>query len=172
MNCKSIPKSCCRQHGNYFLQRVAVFAADSHQISLDGSLRFFLRILNQLHDIPCFFDRNALLHRDFALGGSTGGGFDRAVGQSLQRNAALHQLLLQDVIHRLQLVLVGRMQHDRVLFQFDIRLRILQIEASVDFLQCLLDGIGNLLQIDLAHDVKSVIGHRISILSEMMESDS
>jgi hypothetical protein len=47
--------------------------------------------------------------------------FDRAVGQALQRDAALHQFLLQNVVHRLEFVLVGGVQHDRVFFQFDIR---------------------------------------------------
>jgi hypothetical protein len=42
----------------------------------------------------------------------------------------------------------------------------------VDLLQRLLDGVFHFLDVDLAHDVKSVLGHRISILSEMMESDS
>src|ERR1700693_3532303 len=34
------------QHGDDVLQRVAVFAADPHQVSLDRGLRFLLRILN------------------------------------------------------------------------------------------------------------------------------
>jgi hypothetical protein len=42
----------------------------------------------------------------------------------------------------------------------------------MDLLQRLLDCVRDLGQVDLAHDVKSVFGHRISILSEMMESDS
>src|SRR5580700_10707094 len=41
----------------------------------------------------------------------------------------------------------------------------------MNFLQGLLDRIRHLLQVNLAHDVKSVIGHRISFLSETMESD-
>jgi hypothetical protein len=42
----------------------------------------------------------------------------------------------------------------------------------VNLLQRLLDGVRNLLQINLAYDVKGVIGHRISILSEMKKSNS
>src|SRR6202043_270370 len=63
------------------------------------------------------------------------------------------------------------MQHDRIFLQLDVRLGIFQVEARVDLLQRLLDGVRHLLQVNLAHDVKSVIGHRISILSEMMEYD-
>ena len=42
----------------------------------------------------------------------------------------------------------------------------------MDLLQGLLNGIGNFLKIDFAYYVKTVIGHRISILSERMESYS
>src|SRR5580658_9718931 len=110
------------QHSDDFLQRVAVLAADTHQISLDRSLCFLLRILNQLHDLPRLFDGDALLHGDAALGGSSRRRFHRAVGQPLQRDPALDQLLLEDIVHRLQFVFVSRVQHDRVFLQFDVRL--------------------------------------------------
>jgi hypothetical protein len=42
----------------------------------------------------------------------------------------------------------------------------------MNLFQRLLDGVRDLLQVNLAHDVKSVFGHRISFLSEMMESNS
>ncbi len=91
-----------------------------------------------------------------------GGRLDRAVGQPFQRHAALHQFLLKDVIHCLQLVLVDGVQHDRILaVQFNHRLRILQVEAGMDFLQRLLDGVGNFLQVNLADDVECVLWHGI-----------
>ncbi len=83
-----------------------------------------------------------------------------AVSQPFQRHAALRQFLLQNVAHRFQLEFVDRVQHDRLLaLEFDIGLRILQIEAGMDFFQRLLDGIGDFLQIDLAYDVKSIFRH-------------
>src|SRR5579864_6417154 len=39
------------QHGDDLLQRVAVFAAHPHQVTLDGSLRLLLRVLDALHDL-------------------------------------------------------------------------------------------------------------------------
>jgi hypothetical protein len=42
----------------------------------------------------------------------------------------------------------------------------------VNLLQGLLDGVRNFLQIDFADNVKAVIGHRISFVSEMMESNT
>jgi hypothetical protein len=62
------------------------------------------------------------------------------------------------------------MQDDRVFLQFNIGFRILKVEAGVNLFQGLLNGVGDLLQVDLADNVETVIGHRISILSEMMES--
>jgi hypothetical protein len=52
------------------------------------------------------------------------------------------------------------MQHDRVFtFEFDFGLGVLQIKAGVNFFGRLLDGVRDLFQIDLAHDVKGVFGH-------------
>ena len=48
------------EQSNDFLQSIAVFPADSHQISLDRSLHLLLRILDQLHDVARLFDRDAL----------------------------------------------------------------------------------------------------------------
>ena len=67
---------------NGFLQGIAVFAADADQISLNRGLRFLFRVLHQLYDLEGFLDDDPLLHGDFALGRSSGGGFDRAVGQA------------------------------------------------------------------------------------------
>ena len=47
----------------HFLQRVAVFAADTHQVALNRRLSFLLRILDQLYDFPGLLDRDALLER-------------------------------------------------------------------------------------------------------------
>src|ERR1700739_968360 len=50
------PEVVCSQHGNHFLQCIAVFAADPHQISLDRGLCFFLGVLYQFLNLACFFD--------------------------------------------------------------------------------------------------------------------
>src|ERR1700722_13071381 len=72
-----------------------------------------------------------LVKRNVSLKGLTygavepaaGGRFDRPVRQSLQRNVALYEFLLKYVVDRLELVLVGRVQNDRIFFQFNVRLR-------------------------------------------------
>src|SRR5579859_7141410 len=65
------PEIVTFQQRNRLLQGVAILAADAHQVSLNGGLRFLLRIFDQLHDLPRFFDGDALLHGHLALGGAT-----------------------------------------------------------------------------------------------------
>jgi hypothetical protein len=54
-------------HGDNFLQRIAILAADPHYVALDRGLRFFLRILDQLYDLPRLFDRDPLLQVIFCF---------------------------------------------------------------------------------------------------------
>src|ERR1700693_5184927 len=94
------PKIVSPQQSDDFLQRVAVLAADPHQVALNRGLRFLLRILNQLHNLARLFDGNPLLHRDFALRGSARRRFHSTVSQPLQRDPALDQFLLENIVHR------------------------------------------------------------------------
>src|SRR5450759_3715522 len=151
-------------HRDHFLQRIAILAADPHYIALDGGLRFFLRILDQLHDLPRLFDWDPLLQGDLLFYRASGGWLQRTVGQSFQGYAALDQLLLEDVVHRLHLEFIGGVKQDRVgALHRDLGLRVLQIEASADFLHRLLDGVGNFRKVDLADDIETVIGHGMSL---------
>src|SRR5579864_4757641 len=68
------------QQGNRLLQRVAVFAADAHQVTLNRGLRLLLRVLYQFHDLASFLDGNALLHGDTPLGRSSRCWLYRAIG--------------------------------------------------------------------------------------------
>src|SRR5271157_3438119 len=68
------------QHGDDFLQRVAVFAADAHQVALNGSLHFLLRVLDDLDNLARLLDGDALLHGDALAHRRSGGGLDCTVG--------------------------------------------------------------------------------------------
>src|SRR5215469_777703 len=68
------------QQLDHFLQGVAILAADPNQIALDRCLRFFLRVLYQLHNVSRLFNCNPLLQGGPALRGSTGCRFDRSIG--------------------------------------------------------------------------------------------
>ena len=97
------------------------------------------------------------------LGGAARGRFHRSVGQSLERNAAFDHLLLQDIVHCLELEFVRRVQKDGVFaLHLDLRLGILQVEAGGHFLHGLLDGIRCLLQVDFAYDIESIFGHSVA----------
>src|SRR5690349_10821 len=84
------------QQGDDFLQRVAVFAAHPHGVSLNRGLHFLLRIFNRLDDLARLLHRNALLHGDLLPHGRPGGRFHDAIVQRLDGHAALDQLRLQD----------------------------------------------------------------------------
>src|SRR5208337_2994038 len=143
------------QHRNDVLQCIAIFAADANYITLNGSLDLLLGILNELDDVARLFDRNALLHGDALAHGRTRRLFDGAIGERLQRNAALYQLALQDIVDRLQLVVVSRGEHERLFaVHLDVGLRVLQVVTGVNFLQRLLDGVGNLLQVHFTDNVE------------------
>ena len=158
-----MPKSCCLTMRDDFLQRIAILAAYPHYIALDRGLRFFLRILDQLHDLPRLFDRDPLLNADLLFHRASGGRLQRPVGQSFQGHAAFDQLLLEDVVHRLHLEFIGGVQQDRVgALHRDLGLRVLQIEARADFFHRLLNGVGNLRKVDFADDIETVIGHGMS----------
>ena len=121
---------------------------------------FFFEFLIDLDDLARLLDRDALLHGDALAHGRARRRFDGAVLQRLQRHVALHQLALQHVVDGLQLELVGRGQDQGLFaFQLDVGLRVLQIVARVDFLQRLLNGVGDFLQVHLADNVKCVLSH-------------
>src|SRR4029077_3139476 len=150
-------------HRDDLLQRVAILAADPHYIALDGGLRFFLGVLDQLHDLARLFDWDALLQGDFLFHCASGGWLQRAIGQTFQGHTAFDQLLLEDVVHRLHLEFIGGVKHDGVrAFHCDLGLRVFQIKARADFLHRLLDGVGNLREVDFADDIETVIRHRMN----------
>src|ERR1700729_1227991 len=50
------------QQRDHFLQRVAIFAGDTHEIALYGGLRFLLAVFDGFHDLARLFNGDALLH--------------------------------------------------------------------------------------------------------------
>src|SRR5271165_4265262 len=49
------------QESYRFLERVAILAADAHQVSLNRCLRLLLGVFYQLHNLARLLDRDALL---------------------------------------------------------------------------------------------------------------
>src|SRR5207249_180914 len=131
-----------------------------NQVALNGGLHLLLGILDGLYDVAGFLDGDALLHGDLLSYGGPGRRLDRTIGQAFERHASLDQLLLQNVGDRFQFVFVDGTKDERVFaLHLDIRFRVLQIETGMDFFDRLLDGITDLLQVDLADNVKSILWH-------------
>ena len=91
-----------------------------------------------------------------------------AVGQVLQRDAALDQLLAENLLDRLQLVLaVGGQLNLLVALQLDLGVGVLQVEALANLLQRLVDGVADLLNVHLADNVERIfLGHAFVLVLE------
>src|SRR5579859_1251614 len=143
------------EQGHDFLQGVAIFAADANGVTLDGSLHFFLRILDRLYDLARLLHRDALLHGDLLPHRCPRRRFNHAIGQRLDGHAALYQLGLQNVVDRLEFVVIHGRENNRVFaLEHDVGLGIFQIKAGMDLLQRVLDRVRDLLQVNLADNVK------------------
>ena len=84
----------------------------------------------------------------------------RATKQALTtRPTKVHDL--QHVADGFQFVIVQAGEHKFVVFfvELDVGFGILQIEALMDFLQRLLDGVAHFRQVDFGHDIKCIFGH-------------
>ena len=81
--------------------------------------------------------------------------------ERLQRDAALDQLLLEDVEHRLRALLAVRLDLDAVLTRpRDRGADVLEVVALRDLLGGLVEGVVDLLPVDLADDVEGRVGHQ------------
>src|SRR6185437_13423807 len=89
-----------------FLQRVAIFSGYAHQDALDRRLHLLLAFLDRFHDFTRLLDRDSLLKRDLLPHARTRSRLNHSVFESLQRHLPLHQLLLKNLVHGLQLELV------------------------------------------------------------------
>ena len=95
--------SFAAQQGNDGLQRVAVLAGNSHSIALNACLHLLLRVLDQANNLLGLFSGDALLQGYLLAHAFARGRLHLAVSQVLERDAALDQLLRQDVLDRFSL---------------------------------------------------------------------
>src|SRR5262249_45711543 len=93
------------------------------------------------------------------------GRFDGARLKRLQRDLAPDGLLLEDLVGRLQAILGRRVHLDLVFGEAERRVGVLEVEALVDLAGRLVDGVADLLQIHLGHDVETGLchGRRIAV---------
>src|SRR5687767_4494748 len=152
------PEILVPQQGDDLLQIIARLAGDADLVLVDRGLDLQLRVLDQAHDLLGLLDGDPLLEGDLLPQLVARRLLDGPVGEPLQRDAALVQLRLQDVRHRLQLHLVGGEQRDVGLLELHLVLGALEIVARLDLPPRLVERVGDLLHVDLADDIERVLG--------------
>src|SRR5687767_12265678 len=75
------------QFGDYILKSIAVPTRNANDVSLNRCLHLGLAILDETHNLFCFFLWNALLNLSALTNSAAGGRFHGAVAQRLQRHA-------------------------------------------------------------------------------------
>src|SRR5262249_25805489 len=136
------------------LQVVTLLPRHPQLVALDRDLDLELRPLHDLDDLARLVGGNALLQLDPLLGRAHRPGLDRTFLQRLERHLPLGELLLQYLAQGPDLEVVGRAQQQRLLFALDGRVGALEVEALPDLAQGLVDGVVDLLEVDLADDVE------------------
>ncbi len=100
-----------------------------------------------------------LLELDLLADALTGGLLDLLVLEVLERDAALDELLREDLDDSGEGVLVGAGELDGLfLFELDLRLGVLEVEAGVDLFGGLVDGVFDFLDLYFAYYVEAVVG--------------
>ena len=87
-----------------------------------------------------------------------GAALDKLLELSEKQDANTFNGAMEDFLDRLQLVFIRRGQLNGVIaLQVDLGLRILQIEASLDFLRRLVNRVTYFLNVDFADDIKRIV---------------
>ena len=147
------------EHGHDLLEDVAVFAGDADGVALDGGLGLELGVLDGGDDLLGLLGGDALLELDLLADGGVGGGLELFELEVLERDAALDQLLREDLDDGLELVLVLAGELDGLgAFELDLGLGVLEVEAGVDLFGGLVDGVFYFLNLYFADYVEAVIG--------------
>ena len=105
--------------------------------------------LDELADLARLLVVDADVQRHRLAGTAVRRLFDLAVVERLQRDLAAHQLLLEHLRDRLEAFLGRRFELDRIVLQVDHTLGALEVEARRQFPTRLIDGVADLLEVDL-----------------------
>src|SRR5581483_2814639 len=101
-----------------------------------------------------FFSRDSLLQRHLLTSSSTKRRFDLSVGKSFQRNAALNELCLQNIVEALQLELIIRGYDKISAFDRYVTLASFKVEALLNLFHCLINGVVDFRHIYIGNDVE------------------
>src|SRR3990172_5860297 len=150
------------EEGNHRLQLVAALARHAELVALDLGLDLELAVADRLGDVLGLVRGDALGDRPPLADRPGQRVLDLAVIQRLQGHAALDELVLEDVDYALELRVVVRHDHQRlVLFlQGHAALAALEIEPLLQFLDGLIQPVLDILDVDLGHHVERIlVGH-------------
>src|SRR5512139_365077 len=128
------------------LQQVALGARHTHAVALDAGLHLELAVLDALDDLLRQLGLDAGLHRHAAPDLVARHLLDAAYIEAFHVDAALGELLRQDVVHLVELELGVGVDRQHVVGL---------LEARGDFLVDLVDRVAHFLLVDLGHDVKT-----------------
>src|SRR5690606_12866152 len=153
------------QQSDHPLEVVLLLRADPQLVPLDLGLDPLRPLIpDDLADLLGVLLRDALLQRHAQLVQLPGRlrlpGVDR-----LQRDPPLHELVLQHVEHGVGPLLRVRLDLDRVARPPDPRVDVPEVEPVRHLLGRLVQGVVDLLPVDLADDVKRAVRHRAHIPS-------
>src|SRR3954454_23085611 len=146
------------------LQVVPLLPADPELVALDLRLDTLgALVADQLGDLLRDVGLDALLDAGGDLVGLAGGLRLTRV-EDLQRDVALDQLLLEDIEGGGEPLLGVGLQRDAVLAgPRDGGVRAPEVEALRQLLAGLVEGVVDLLAVDLAHDVEGRVGHVVPL---------
>src|SRR5829696_3061611 len=138
------------EQGDDRLQVITLLRADPNGLAL-GLAGRALRgmLLDQLVDLAGLVARDPDLDRGHLAHAVVRGLLHVAVLQSLQGDAALDELLLEHDAQRRQPVLAHRAQREHEVLLLDRGVGVLEVEARADLPLRLVDGVADLLVIDL-----------------------
>src|SRR5262249_50175969 len=140
---------------------VALLARDAELVALDLVLDTLqAQTLQELADVAPLLRADADVERDRLAHRSLRRFLDLAVTERLQRNAALHELLLEHLCERLESLLALGVELDRLVLELDRAVGSLEVESRRDLARRLIDSVAELLEIDLGDDVEARHGAR------------
>ena len=129
------------QIGDDLLQVVAALARDSNLLVLILRVHLDLECLDPFHERLALLFRNAVAQRDYAPNGSAEGRLELTDIERLDVDPAFDRLALQDVNYVTHLHLIVGNNGNLLAVALDRRLRILEVEAILDFTARLIERV-------------------------------
>src|SRR3989338_2984275 len=161
---------CGPQSRDDRLQIILVTTGHSHLIVHDLSLDLQLLIFDHGYDPFCIFLFDSYTELYSLTDGAPGSRFRGVVLERFQVNSALDKFGLQDIDRALQVKIIGCGYSDHLflLVEVDRRVQSLQIVSLSDFISGLVDGVVDLLKVNVGDDIeRTVLSHYYSLSQKL-----